>query len=737
MSDDKAVYWAAEADSEELVSRFFNEVRHGYLRQMKKSGRYDRIVRAFNTYRGYGVDGGGDTSALGAAGDRGELIDVTTNDFAQLIQQGHVLLTQAPPAFKAVAANTDYRSRLNAELGDVLCEYYESEGSMSEVETEAGKAALLAAESHVVLAWDKRAGREVSADVDAGEVIHEGDACFRMLPSWDVVYDLTCGGPSGQQWFAFRIRVNRWDLAASHPDCAEALQSDHEESDQWEFPWRKRQSELPRSDFVWMWEVRHLRTPALKNGRLVRFVSPECILFDSVKAVGAPAQHLEMYPEQALAAEGVKQLADFGYPYGAELECFSLTPERLIGEMEPHTSYFDLLSLQDGIDASMSAMASAANAGGLSNWQVAPGSNVDVTDMGGGLKLIESSAEIKLIPSAKVDEGAVRFGEVCLEFMRRRVGFNDASLGDVTKGMPAQMAALLQAQAVQFHSQLQRGYYVLQAKVRTGLLRLLRRFANTPRVAAITGKSRTYQLREFQASDLEGVERVTFQPLNPVMRTQAGRESYADKMLDRQMITKRQYETLILTGRMDSDEMESDNDRVQRDKEILREGRGLPPVQMIGADPALTEDGEPRLSGGEPGKQYIRPLLIDTHWSDIRSLREVLAMPDARQDAAVVKATLEVINLKLDMMRQMDPLLIVLLGGPIEQLMPFLVNAPMVPSGPGAPAGSPGSPAGGPPLPSPAGKTAVPNGGPQIRDVKQPKPPPNPLTGEKPPAPLA
>lgn len=736
MSDDNGGYWAAEVDSETLVSRFFDEARRSYLRRMKMSGRYGRVVRAFNTYRGYGTDGGGDTSSMGTAGDRGELIDVTTNDFAQLVQQGHVLLTQAPPAFKAIAANTDYRSRLSAELGDVLCEYYESEGSMSEAEVECGKAALLSSEAFVVLSWNKRVGREISADVEAGEVIREGDAEFRMVPSWDSCYDLTCGTPQAQQWFAYRVPVNRWDLAATHPKCTEALaSSEHEQGDEWEFPWRKRSSELPRSDFVWMWELRHLRTPALASGRLVRFVSPTCVLFDSVQAGGYPSQHLEMYPPQD-GAEG-KGIADYGYPYGAELEAIPLVPERIVGEMEPHTSYFDLLSLQDGIDAAMSAMASAANAGGASNWQVAPGSNVETTDLGGGLKLIETLAEIKLIPAAKVDEGAVRFGEICLEFMRRRVGFNDASLGDVTKGMPAQMAALLQAQAVQFHSQLQRGYYVLQAKVRTGLLRLLRRFANTKRVAAIAGKSRTYQLREFQSSDLEGIERVTFQPLNPIMRTQAGREAYADKLLAGGHVTPRQYDTLVTTGRLDAMlESESANlDRLQRDKEILREGRGLPPVQMVGEDPALTEDGEPRLGGGEQGKQYIRPLVTDTHWIDIPELLAVIALPDVRQDAAVVKATLEVIDMKLQMLREQDPLLMALLGGPVEMVMQFKAGGMPMAGGPPQPGAMPSPNQ--PPNASPAGKTAVPAGGPAIKNVSQPKPPPNPLTGEKPPSPFA
>lgn len=764
---DQRVYWAAEPDSKKCVERFLKEARSRYLQMMKKSGRYERTIRSYNTYHGNAPDGLGDTSQTATAGKKNEYVDVTTNDFAQLVQQGHILITQSPPVFKGVAANTDTKSREGAELSDILNEYYENVGEMVAAENSAARGMLKSAESWVVIGWDRRRGKPVSADLENNQEVREGDTFFLHKAPWDVCYDLEAGAQEASRWLGFRDPSNRFELAANHPQCAPELlagkQDGPGEAD--EFPWRKSNVGLSGGDYVWVWEIRHLATSAVPNGRLIRFVNSDIILFDSIKAPGSAYEHLSLYGQDkpntyAANTDPTKQagLADFGYPYGDTLMAVPFAAERVEGDLEPHTSYFDLLSLQEGIDTAMSAAASAANTGGATNWQTGPAPNLAVHDLAGGFKVIETSSEIKKLEGATVDEGVIRFGEACLEFMRRRVGFNNAALGDVTKGMPAQAMALLRAEAIQYHSHLQQVFYLGQAKVRTANIKLLAKFATTQRVASIAGKSRTYQLKTFAAVDLEGFDRFTFTPLSPAMRTQAGREAYADKLLGANHINARQYITLVTTGRADAmwETEAATLDSIQREKEILREGRGLPPVQMLtgpdgqpslGPDgkplPLVDENGEPKLGAGDPGKDYIRPLAYDPHWLYIPEDRSVIAMPDSRTNPAVVTAVLDVIGYRNKLMMQMPSSIAMLLEAPswlVDQLK-MQEMPPMMPPGPGGPPpgrGGPGSPP--PPPPpngGPAGQVAHPPGAPPIHDVKQPKPPRNPLTGEQPPAPGA
>ncbi len=761
MSDEQRVYWAAEPESKKCVERFF-KVRHRHLQQMTDTGRFDRIVRSFNAYRGFGPDGYGDTSQTSSAGDHGELVDVTTNDYAQLVQQGHIQLTQSPPAFKSVAANTDYRSRTNAELADVLCEYYENEGEMSEAENDCARGALKSAEGWVVSGWDRRRGKEIAADEKG--VVYEGDAYFVHKAPWDMTYDLDAGAPKNTKWICFRSPYNLHDLAATHPERAEALLSGKttHEGESLEFPWRKTMR--PDTDYVWVWELRHVPSPAVPNGRLLRFVNGDCVLFDSIKAPGSAYEHLALYPKAKAdaysnaAPEAAAGLADFGYPYGDQLEANSLTPERIEGDLEPHTSYFDLLSLQEGVNTSISAMASTVNVGGVVNYQTNKGANVTPHDFAGGFRILETESPITLMESPEIDPGAVQFGEACVTFMRRRVGFNDAALGDVTKGMPAQAMALLRAEAVQFHSNLQRAFYKLQAAVRSSLIRLLRNFANTKRVAAIAGKSRTYQLKEFEAANLEGVERVNFEPMAPAMRTQAGRVAIADTLMEKGAITNREYLTLYTTGRADAlwESETATNDSIQREKELLRDGVGLAPIQMQtlpDGSPALDQSGRPMpkvdqtgapLPGaGTPGTQYVRPLETDPHWLYIVKDLDVLAMPDARQNPKVVTAVLDVVRYRESLMLSMRSSTAMLLNAPnwlVQQLQMQEGAAAGMPPGPPGPPGASGKPdAGGPPGSPPdspaahqGGQVAPPPGGPDVRDVKMPKPPRNPLTGDQP-----
>jgi hypothetical protein len=284
--------------------------------------------------------------------------------------------------------------------------------------------------------------------------------------------------------------------------------------------------------------------------------------------------------------------------------------------------------------------------------------------------------------------------------MRNRVGINEmAASGSAKSGMPAQLAALMEAQTQQLHAGLGAGYARLVVRSRTSLLRLLKRFAHSTRVAQIAGKSGDWQLREWSASDLEPMDRVSGEPVNPSMRNFAGRMQVADTLLQHGAINPRQYLTLYTTGRLDSTwEFEAANlARVQRDKELLREGVGLPPVDAA----ASMQAGEPVFA--DDGRPHVLPLLTDTHWVDIPEALGVLATPEARGNPEVAKAVTEVVRRRLELYRQMPLELRVMLGDPhLEALAP----AAPPPAPPMKPEGAAGA-------------------------VEQPAPPPDPITGEQ------
>jgi hypothetical protein len=249
--------------------------------------------------------------------------------------------------------------------------------------------------------------------------------------------------------------------------------------------------------------------------------------------------------------------------------------------------------------------------------------------------------------------------------------------------------AFLQAQAIQFHSGLQKGFQRLREQVRTANIELLKRYANSKRVALIAGKATGYMRREFTADDLRDIDRVTVEAINPALRTMAGKKAVADELLQRGMLqTPNQYILLLTTGKLEPlfEGEEANLMRIRRNKELLQAGIGLPPVATGPDGMPLVDPATGLAQFADDGAQHVRPLKTDTHWLDIPEYLAVLAMPDARERPEVVQAVTGVVEYQLALWRSMDPALVAVLKG---QPAPALAAPPPPPAPPG-PTPSPG-----------------------------------------------
>ena len=709
-------YWGAEPLSTDVVKACINRIRR-YREHLRVTGRTDRMRRTWSCYRGYGPRGDTDASRFNPGGEQGEIIHTTVNHFASLVNQAVVLTTSNKPATNAIPENMDYESLAQAQFAESLNDHYDRELGISDREDEATLTMVMMGESWVVAEWDPTAGEaymDGSAPQEDGaapvppppgqnsSVIHTGEPRLFALTPFDVAIDPDVANIDSHTWLLWRRRTNRYDLAALHPEHADRLRAENSiDSALSIFDTRDESSELIKrrttnaeSDDVWVWELRHKSSPACPNGRMVRFVNADMVLFDSV----------------AQTPEGV---ADYGSVYLDDLFAWAGTPERLPGSNEPHTAFFDLLGLQEGVDLSATIMASAINAGGMQNLYVPRGANVTADKLTGSLNVIEYDGQVMPRAEANVSipPEVAQWAELCVSWMRQRVSLNDVVVGEPSKGMPAQAMALLRAQAVEFHSKLQKAYEKLITKTRTGILKLLQRFATMERLVMISGHNNAWASKTFKNSQVSKVKGFVVEPINPVMKTLAGKVAFAQPLLDRGDITTQQYLDVVRTGRLEPIlRGEQENmARIQREKELLMKGVGMPPVQALppgaipppGALPQFIDDGQ----------QHIRPLITDTHWLDIPEYLSVLAMPSVRDNAQVVSAVLDLVDFKLKLWRQMDPAIIVLLRG----VMPPPMGAPVVV--PGAPQ----------PPDSPTPALGGPNGAPQAPNL--PQPPKNPITG--------
>lgn len=717
MSD--RVYFAEEPESRKFINGAFDRIKR-YRQYLTNSGRARRMIKAWSTNYGYGPNGDKDTAAVRPGGEQGELTDMATNDFATMKQHAMVLITQSKPALKCISVNTNFKSMSQAQLGDAILDAYDRKIAVSEREYDATDTGVLLSEGWLCQRWNQALGTQYGVDPKDGKVLYDGDVELEVLTPFDIAYDPDCLSFDDLKWVAIRRRENKWDLAARFPEMAEKIlniaNSTSGQPDGLFFGQLELTKDFGReTDQIRFWELRHLPTPACPKGRQAFFIDEKTPLFDT-------------FSKNADGATTNK-----GYPYDPQdLHCYPFQPDHIVGRRDGHTGFFDLLSMQEFINTCVTIASSNINAGGLQNLYVKRGSNISVDQMAGGLNILYGDSDPpQAIDSVKLSPEVMQFAGYCKGVMRERVGVSDIVMGNAEKGMPAQLAALLEAKAIQYASKAQSAYYKLLERNRSGIIRLLQRFATTQRIAVIAGIANQWQAKEFSSKDLQDIQGIAVEAVNPLMKTLAGRTQLADKLLEAGHIKPDQYVLMLTTGRMEP-LYENENAnlmRVRKEKELLQQGIGIPAYRMSEPDPVTGQrlptvdpSGLPMLAEPTPDASIV-PLAIDTHWLDISEASSVVAQPEVRQDPKVVEAVTRYIEYKEMLWDRMSVNMQMLRGCP-----PNLIRQPAAPQI--NPSSQPPGGVGGPsPEMNPSFSPPVTEAG-----VRLPAPPPNPMTGEKKPA---
>lgn len=745
-SDNSTIsYWATRR-SNEVVEEFLKR-RRSYSRFTTLTGRAVRMLRSWNAFYGYGVDGKKSNTYITSAGQQGELQQLTPPMYSTLLRQTKQLIVGTKPAFKTRAVNSDENAIVEAMFGDTLLEYYDTYLDLTKLEDDAVQSGLMLGSGYVVVSWTPGAGESVDVNPDTGALVKEGDISALSLTPWDVCFNAK--SPETQrEWIGFRTRVNRFNLAqlardAGNPALADRIitaSRQREPSDEFEtvvplelrFPYDEQEGQ---EDLVFVWEMRHLPTPALPKGRLIRFIDSKTILYDSAEQ---PAQipnvselsgdDLEEAMTNYFTDNDGNFVEDVGYPY-EDLGVYEFMPEMISGAYQGYTNHFDLLAMQEAVEAMATAAYSNINIGALTNFWLPEGVQPNIEMLATGFNLFQSSQKPELLNNVQISPAMMQFMGLLREFSQQAVGVSDPAMGEVKSGMPAQLAALLEAKSIQFNAAGQKSYYRLVERVRTGVLLMLKRFVSEPRTVELLGEASEWAVKEWSNKDIAGVRKVTVEPVNPQMKTFAGRMAMVDMLGD--SLDKDAKKTLMLTGSLEEklDAPKAWEGLLAKQKSLLRKGIGLPPL-----DQQKTEEAT-QMNGGEftpvfapsDKQEYVVLTPLDPVWDWIPEYTSVIASSEARRNNKVVTATLDVIQEALRIWRNMSPDILALLGGqpaPTSEMSMAGKGVPMPSQGPG-PQQNPGL-KGGPPqlMQSPQLQAQK-----AVEDVKQPRPPTNPLSG--------
>lgn len=556
------------------------------------------------------------------AGEQGELAQLPVNHIRNLAQHMYVMTTSSRPSMEARAANTDYKSTAQVTLANGLLDYYMREKRLERYINKAVETSVVLGAGYVKIEWDSTTGKVIEEDEELGEKIFEGDIKFVNISPFDVVFDVN-REDNNHDWLLVRTYKNKFDLAAKYPEFEDKiLELDTKDVKD------KTSLQIFRkadSDQVEVWTMYHKKSDAMPEGRELVFLSDEIILHDQI------------------------------LPY-RRIPIFRMSPNEILGTAFGYSNLFDLLPLQEGINHLYSAIMSNNIAFATQNLFVRSGSNIDITNLGGGLNIIQGTEKPEPLNLLGTSPETFSFLSTLESKMEQLSGINS-----VTRGTPDPAAnlrsgnslALVQSMAIQFQSGLQNQYVQLIEDLGVCILEILQDYATAPRVASIIGVNNRQYLVAFKGSDIADINRVIVDVGNPLARTTAGRVQMAEQLMQMkpEEFSIQQYAQVINTGRID--------------------GMLESPVDQSN----LIQMENERLTAGTA----VKALIIDDHKEHILRHRTILNDIEIRMDDKRAKAVYDHIIQHIEFARSADPAVLTMTNQ--QQLPPAPAPQPPVDAG--------------------------------------------------------
>lgn len=598
------------ADNEYFAAKGIDEVAgeilarvDDYNEYLLASGKAYLWAKSYDNYH----NGQRKLGEMGTGGEHGEYIMLDVNHYKSLLGNIHTMTTNQPPALQPRAINTDVESTAQVKLAEGLLDYYMREKKVGRYLKDAVRQGLLYGEGFVTCTWDETGGKEYGVNPETQAIIREGDLQFSSFSPHFVARDFTKLNSDSHDWYIVTDFKNKHNLAAKYEEMASDILNMETDKDYF-VKMRMTKNAFSQTDDIPQYTFYHAPTDAMPDGRMVVVLSGELVLFDG------PLPYREL-PVYRLAPED----EDFG----------------IFG----NTVAYDLLPIQEAINSLYSTVATNQSTFGVQNILIPRGFNISVNSLAGGLNLIEYDPKLgKPEPMQMTLTAPEIFNFIGqLERLMETIsGVNSVARGNPEASLKSGAAlALVQSQAIQYNSGLQQSYVELLEDIGTSMINILKDFAQVPRIAMISGKSKKSYMKEFSGEDLSQVDRVLVDSGNPLAKTMAGKMQLAENMLQAGFIKNpEQYLMVLQTGNL----------------EYLIEGQTKELYNIRDENEGLAA-GEQQLA-----------MITDSHALHIMEHKSVLDSPEARKNPGIIQVTTQHIMQHLELLRSADPGLLQVLG---------------------------------------------------------------------------
>ena len=676
-----------------------------YYSWILSSNRLSRWRLAYDTY--YGQRGNHSSSRVSAGGKKGELSFLMSNEYRNLVQHLLVLAFQSKISLETVATNTDSSSKAQSYVAKGIIEYFRRDGKVDANCLAAAEISLIMDTGWVVNEWDDIVGWDAAVDPDTQEVVRQGDFKSRVKTPLDVVIDYTKATSEDDDWILIRDQVNKYDLAAQHPEQHDeiiGIQRDTTKDALYGFGDEVVYEDKPSdSATVDRWTFYHRKSPALKEGRMFQFCTGNIFLFDD-------KMRYKKLPGNRIC------------------------PTEQIRSCLGYSNANDLLALQDVMDAMISAAVTNMTTVGVNNIWTKPGGDFDFEQLSSGMNLFESEEKPEVLVMAKLPPEWFSLANFVIARMEAISGVNSVARGNVGgKDFSGSAMALLQSMSIQFNNGLMRACNKLIQDCGNDIISLTQDFANEPKLGMIIGENNKYMMKEYSKADINLIHRVYTRQNNAMADTTAGKlELLKVYQAIPGAVTSAAHVTEVMeTGQLSGVNEPGRNLRLAMDQENERLTKGGPEFGgPPGIDPMTMQP-----IGGPDSKNGIPVVFTDNHPEHIRHHEAVFASPDDRADLGLMKRVRAHIDEHMRLWRETDPGILFALqipAAPPPPLPPGLMMGPQGPVPIGAPMeGEPEAPRGTPPQKPPNKPGQVMSGPDTKADVQQVNMPRNPLSGNE------
>jgi len=543
----------ANLPTKECAFEVFARVEE-YYNEMRRTGRLALYRNAYtNYYMGWIY-----RASMWRGGEQGELTRSFWNHSRNILRHLKVQTTQNKIAYKTQVLNSNFKSANIVEFGNGLADRY-SQSPEYDLDTKGKQGVedtLVWGESGIVGLWNRFKGQPMGVG-QQGEILKDGDMEYFNITPMDHIINCSLQSRDLLQWRVVRRWVNKYDLAAMYP----ALSGKVLEYNDSESSYASKLVTLIHHDdeTIPVFYFFHDKTPAVPMGRLLLMADPECIFEDGPLDQGENKPGYDHIPVYDNIVEVMQ-----GSPYG-------------------YTVYFDLIPIQQSLNELISACVTNNINFAIQCVMAMKGSNLQWQELATGMSFIEwdpkvgegGKPEALNLLSSKPE--TYNFIEMHIKNMETIAGINSMVRGnpegDITSG---QYAALVTVQSVLFNSGLQKAYARQMEKLMTGTLKTIKKNMIGKKIARIVGETSEPYLKEFQASDLQDIESVSVQLVNPMIQTPAGKMAMAETLIKTGLIKDaQQYIEVYTEGDLPNltRRQENQNKLIKQENEAIMKGQ--------------------------------------------------------------------------------------------------------------------------------------------------------------------